>query len=122
MVAEGGALLRTVEQMRPDLVVVDMSLLIPGTKDVVHLLKKNSPKTKLIVMSMHDDETVVHEVMASGAEGFVLKRRVAIDLIPSLRTVCQGLRFVSPDVEKSEILGRELNNMITKPKIDHPEG
>jgi DNA-binding NarL/FixJ family response regulator len=102
MVAESGALLRAVEKMLPDLVVADLSLPVPGPENIVRLLKNRSPDTRLVVMSMHDDWTVLDEVMAAGAEGFVLKRRIALDLLPAITAVCQGRRYVSPDVDQRE--------------------
>ena len=50
-------------------------------------------------MSVHDERAAVSEVMEAGAEGFVLKRRTAIDLLPAISEVCQGRTYVSPDVE-----------------------
>jgi len=102
MVAEGGALLRAVEKMDPDLVIADLSLPVPGTENVVRMLKKFHPATKLIVMSMDDDWTVVDEVMTAGAEGFVLKRRIAIDLLPAITAIRQGHRYLSPDMDQHQ--------------------
>jgi len=102
MVAKSGALIRVVEKMLPDLVIDDLSLPISGQENIVRLLKKHAPATKLIIMSMHDEGTVLNEVMAAGAEGFLLKRRIATDLLPAITAVCQGRRYISPDVEQRE--------------------
>jgi len=50
-------------------------------------------------VSIHDEPVVVTEVVEAGAEGFVLKRRAVIDLIPAVREVCQGGQYVWSDVE-----------------------
>jgi len=44
---------------------------------------------------------VVDDVMASGVEGFVLKRRAVIDLIPAIREVLRGKKYISPDVNEA---------------------
>jgi DNA-binding NarL/FixJ family response regulator len=46
-------------------------------------------------VSLHEDPTVVKEIIDSGSEGFVLKRRAVVDLIPAIHEVCQGRRYLS---------------------------
>jgi DNA-binding NarL/FixJ family response regulator len=99
MVADEVSLMQAVERMIPDLVVADLSLPVSGAGNVVRLIKKHHPGIRVIIMSVHDERTVVNEVMDAGADGFVLKRRAAIDLLPAIDEVCLGQRFVSPDVE-----------------------
>jgi DNA-binding NarL/FixJ family response regulator len=99
MVADEVSLMRALERMVPDLVVAELSLPIAGERNVVRLIKKQHPEIRIIIVSVHDERTVLKEVMQAGAEGFVLKRRAVIDLIPAIRQVCEGGRFVSPDME-----------------------
>ena len=99
MVADEVSLMQAVERTIPDLVVADLSLPVSGAGNVVRLIKKHHPGIRVIIMSVHDERTVVNEVMDAGADGFVLKRRAAIDLLPAINEVRQGRRFVSPDVE-----------------------
>jgi DNA-binding NarL/FixJ family response regulator len=102
MVAEGGALLQAVEKLRPDLVIADLTLPASKSQNIVRLLKQHHPDIRLIIMSMDDEWTVLNEVMEAGAEGFLLKRRIALDLLPAITAVCQGHRYVSPDVDQRE--------------------
>jgi two-component system, NarL family, nitrate/nitrite response regulator NarL len=99
MVADEGSLMQAVKRTSPDLVIADLSFPVSGAGNIVRLLKRDYPDIKLIIMSVHDEREVVDEVTAAGAEGFVLKRRIAIDLVPAISEVCQGKRYVSPDVE-----------------------
>jgi len=62
------------------------------------VLKKNFPKLRVIILSIHDEKSVIDDVMAAGAEGFVLKRKAVIDLIPAIRKVLQGNKYISPEV------------------------
>ena len=98
MVADEVSLMQAVEKTNPDLVVADLSFPVSGAKNIVRLIKKHHPGIRVIVMSVHDERTVVNEVMNAGADGFVLKRRAAVDLLPAITEVCQGRKFVSPDV------------------------
>jgi DNA-binding NarL/FixJ family response regulator len=95
MVADENSLIQAIERMSPDLVIADLSFPVSGAANVARLIKQHHPATKVIVVSVHDDPTAVKEVVNSGAEGFVLKRRTVVDLIPALREVCQGRRYVS---------------------------
>ena len=62
------------------------------------MLKKNFPKIKVIILSVHDEKSVLDDVKAAGVEGFVLKRRAVVDLIPAIREVLQGHKYISPDI------------------------
>jgi DNA-binding NarL/FixJ family response regulator len=99
MVADEVSLMQAVQRTTPDLVVADLSFPVTGAGNVVRLIKKHYPDIRVIVMSVHDEKTAMNAVMDAGADGFVLKRRAAIDLLPAINEVRQGRRFVSPDVE-----------------------
>jgi len=96
MVADENSLLQTVEKLGPDLVVVDVSLPVIGTKNVVTVLRERYPDVQLIALSIHDESIAVERVLASGASAFVLKRCATTDLIPALEEVSAGRVYVSP--------------------------
>jgi DNA-binding NarL/FixJ family response regulator len=97
MVADEISLLDALAHFSPDVVVADLSLPVSTNTNIARELKINYPRIKIIILSIHDDSSVLEEVMASGIEGFVLKRRAAIDLIPAIRKVLRGLKYISPD-------------------------
>ncbi|HUL31061.1 MAG TPA: response regulator transcription factor [Thermodesulfobacteriota bacterium] len=101
MVADEKSLLETIDRMRPDLVVIDLSFPITRESNVVLWLRKYDQGLRFIVLSVHDDQTVVARCMASGASGFVLKRSIATDLIPATMEVLQGHAYVSPSLGSS---------------------
>lgn len=98
MVADEKSLYHTLEKHNPDVVVVDLLLPFPAKTSIAWALKKDFPQIKLIVLSNHDDQPVVDDAMAAGVEGFVLKRRAVIDLIPAIREVLQGRKYISADI------------------------
>ena len=99
MVADEKSLYYALENFSPDVVLTALSLPMSTETNIAWVLKKNFPKIKVIIMSAHDDKSVVDDVMAAGVEGFVLQRRAAIDLIPAIREVIQGRKYISPDVD-----------------------
>jgi two-component system response regulator DegU len=98
MVTDEISLRHALEHVNPDVLVADLSLPVSTKTNTARELKKNYPQIKIIILSIHDDSTVFEEVIASGIEGFVLKRRAAIDLIPAIREVLAGRKYISPGV------------------------
>jgi DNA-binding NarL/FixJ family response regulator len=98
MVADETSLYHALENFNPDVVVADLSLPISTETNIAWALKRRFPKIKIIILSIHDEKSVVDDTMAAGVEGFVLKRRAVIDLIPAIREVLQGHKYISPDV------------------------
>jgi len=99
MVTDEISLRHALAHINPDVVVADLSLPVSTKTNIARELKKNFPQIKVIILSIHDERSVIEDLMASGIEGFVLKRRVVIDLIPAIREVLQGYTYISPDAD-----------------------
>jgi DNA-binding NarL/FixJ family response regulator len=100
MVADENSLNHVLENFNPDVVVADLSLSISTETNIAWILKKNFPKIKVIILSINGEKSVRDDVMAAGVEGFVLKPRAVIDLIPAIHAVLQGCKYISPDLEE----------------------
>jgi DNA-binding NarL/FixJ family response regulator len=96
MVADDKSLLDAVERLSADLVIVDISLPAAGSMRVVRRIKTRSPGTKCIVLSIHDEPVVVRTVRNAGADGLVLKRSAATELLPAVEAVMHGDTYISP--------------------------
>ena len=101
MVTDEISLKHALEHFNPDVVVADLSLPVSTKTNIAMELKENFPKIKVIILSIYDDISVVDDVMASGIEGFVLKWRAVIDLIPAIREVRSGRKYISPDANEA---------------------
>jgi DNA-binding NarL/FixJ family response regulator len=97
MVAEKDSLFEAAERLEPDLSIVDLSLPISGDINIIRQLKERFPDLKLIMLSVHDEQSVIEQVLSSGAAGFVLKRTAGTDLIPAVEKVLGGHTYVSAD-------------------------
>src|SRR5262249_29743552 len=73
MVADEASLLEAIVRMEPDLVVVDLSLPVSEGVNIVRTLFRLFPGLRVIVLSVHDDQTAVSQALGAGAAGFVLK-------------------------------------------------
>lgn len=96
MVADEQSLLEAAAKLAPDLVIVDLSMPVSEDVNVARRLKTRHPDLKVIILSVHDEPTVVKETLAAGVLGFVLKRSAATDLIPAVEEAREGRTFISP--------------------------
>jgi DNA-binding NarL/FixJ family response regulator len=99
MVADEKSLLDSLQKIHPDLVVVDLSLPITEEINVPKRIRKQDSLMKVIILSVHDEESVVEDCLSAGATGFVLKRTATNDLIPAVLEVLKGRTYVSPSVK-----------------------
>jgi DNA-binding NarL/FixJ family response regulator len=85
-------------ELRPEIVMMDISL--PGLNGIEATteLLRHSPSTKVLILSMYDDEHSVVSAIRSGARAFVLKKASDNDLLDALRTVAKGGSYLSPQV------------------------
>ena len=97
MVSDEISLMHALEHHNPDVVIADLSLPVSTKTNIAWQLKEKFPQIKVVILSNYGDKSVVDDVLASGVEGFVLKQRAVIDLIPAIRSVRQGLKYISPD-------------------------
>ncbi|MEJ2581872.1 MAG: response regulator transcription factor, partial [Acidobacteriota bacterium] len=89
MVADEASLLDGAARLRPDLAVVDLSLARDSGLGWLRELRQRCPDLKVIVLSVHDEQSVGSAAMAAGADAFVLKRAIATDLLPAVDAVCR---------------------------------
>jgi DNA-binding NarL/FixJ family response regulator len=85
-----------VERLRPDVLVVD--LMMPGLNglEVTRQVRERCPATRVVILSMHDNEAYVLEALRNGAAGFILKDASAIEFLAGVRAVASGRRYLSP--------------------------
>jgi DNA-binding NarL/FixJ family response regulator len=96
MVADESSLLEVAEKIKPNFIIADLSLPVTKEINIARRLNKSFPEINLIILSVHDEPTVITECLEAGAKGFVLKRTAVNDLVPAIITVLQGATYTSP--------------------------
>ena len=100
-VGDGWALLESAEKLKPDVIVVDVSMPLLNGIEAVRRLKKICPRTKVVILSMHEDVQIAAESLRAGASGYVLKHSAAETLNHAISEVLKGHTFVSPRISKN---------------------
>ena len=101
--SDGQATLRSAEMTHPDVAILDISMPVLNGIDAARELKKSSPKTKIILLTQHDEDQYVTEALRAGAKGYVLKSQAAEDLVQAIREVCRGSVYLSPSISRSVV-------------------
>ena len=83
-------------KLDPDLLVLDISMPFLNGIQVASRLRDRGSRAKVIFVTVRDDRDYVEGAFAAGARGYVLKSRMATDLIPTVRDVLRGHIFASP--------------------------
>jgi two-component system, NarL family, response regulator NreC len=98
--ADGDAALSLAEKLHPDVLLADISM--PGASgiEIARVMPSISPGTRVLIISMHEDQGLVGEAMAVGAAGYLIKRAAGEELIDAVRTVARGDVYLSADLAK----------------------
>ena len=95
-VDNGRALVDAARELNPDVVVVDIEMPVMSGLDAVRQIKKSGGKAKVVFLTVHEDPEMVPLCLDAGALGFVIKSRLASDLIPAIQVALTNHTFVSP--------------------------
>src|SRR5882724_7876494 len=87
--SDGQETLRSVAQTQPDIAIVNISMPILNGVDAARELKKSSPKTKVILLTQHDEDQYVTESLRADVRGYVLKSQAGADLVHAIQEVCR---------------------------------
>ncbi len=96
--ANGVELIEKAEALRPDIVVVDVSMPLLGGIEAVRQLKKKLHSLKVVFLTMHSDIVFAARALEAGAKGYVLKHAPPAELLMAVREAAQGRMFVSPAI------------------------
>ncbi len=100
---DGAAAPALVEQLRPDVLVLD--LMLPGLPglEVVRAVRQRAPDTRVVILSMHANEAYVLGALQAGAVAYVLKKSGATELLTAIRAAWTGRRYLSPPLSEEAI-------------------
>ena len=111
--ADGVSGLALTLRLRPDVLVVDLQM--PGMNglEVLRQVRIGTPSTRVIIFSMHAEDTYVHEALDAGASGYVLKDADALAIVHAIRMALRGERYLSPS-----LVERTISAYLHQPAIE----
>jgi DNA-binding NarL/FixJ family response regulator len=80
-------------RLQPTVIVLDLSYAAGSLSDLIRDLRDHAPTAKLLLLSVHDEPTVVAAAIAAGADGLVLRRAIGSDLMPAIDSLLAGQRY-----------------------------
>ncbi len=100
---DGLEALREAERLRPDVVLADVGM--PGLSglELTHRLKESLPEARVLILTVHEDQSFLHRALRAGAAGYLVKRAAEEDLLAGIRAVARGEAFLFPPMTKGLI-------------------
>ena len=98
IVEDGRAMVKAARDLRPDVIVADISMPHLNGIDALALLKRDNPEVRVVFLTMHRDAAYARRALEAGASGFVLKHSAPAELVLAVRAALQGRTFITPDL------------------------
>ncbi|MBH0207361.1 MAG: DNA-binding response regulator [Nitrospira sp. HN-bin3] len=120
MVEDGRSLVETAQELRPDIVLLDISMPLLNGLDAARQLTKLVPESKLIFLTMHATPTYATEAFKAGAAGYLIKRSAAVELKQAIQAVMRGQHYLTPLITK-DVLAATLHSAdgtSTRPSVN----
>lgn len=116
--ADGEETVARAPKLKPDVVVLDLSMPKLSGVEAALRLRQECPEAKIVGLSMHEDRSYLRELLAAGATGYALKRSAPEELLRAIRAVAAGAIYVDPAVA-----GDLLRSLVTPgPRTPRPGG
>jgi DNA-binding NarL/FixJ family response regulator len=87
-----------VKRLDPDILVIDISMPVLDGLQAVARLRSDNCRTKVVFLTVHEDQDFVDAAFSAGASGYVAKARVTSDLVPAIRQVLEGRTYISESI------------------------
>jgi DNA-binding NarL/FixJ family response regulator len=116
--SDGAEAVRLAEQLRPQVIVMDCAL--PGMSglDATRRILQKFPDIAILMLSMHSEDTWVHQAMAAGARGYILKSAVDMELVTAIRRVVAGEVVLDPQLSRATTLKGEGKSGLTVRELE----
>jgi DNA-binding NarL/FixJ family response regulator len=102
-VTNGQALVKAAEDLKPDLILVDVAMPQLNGLDACERIRQRVPRTKVIFLTMDEDPDTAVEAIRRGASGYLLKVSAASELFDAIRQVLDGKIYVAPSIAKGPV-------------------
>ena len=103
--ADGREAIQQAERLRPDVVVLDLTMPGLGGLQALGVIREKAPGAKILVLTMHDDEGYLRQVLGAGGSGYVVKKAADMELLAAIRAVKRGEVYIHSSLTKPLVEG-----------------
>jgi DNA-binding NarL/FixJ family response regulator len=114
---DGDQAIALFEKLKPDLVLMDLRMPRRSGTEATRLIRQMAPTARVLMLSAFDGDADIHTALESGAQGYVLKSATGQDLIPAIRAVAAGRRWIPQEVA-ARLRSRNAYEELTAREID----
>ncbi len=97
---DGHTTVKLVKQLDPDVVLMDIAMPLLNGIEATRQIKRDNPRTKVLILTMHENEEYIRQLLAVGAVGYILKDAAARELLGAIRAVYRGEAVLSPAITR----------------------
>jgi DNA-binding NarL/FixJ family response regulator len=115
---DGAEAVRVAKELHPQVIVMDCALPNMNGLDATRKILAADPATAVLMLSMHSEETWVHQALDAGARGYLLKSVVDMELVTAIRRVARGEIVLDPQVAKAATLKGESSSALTARELE----
>ncbi len=102
---DGRVAIRCAEKLKPNLILTDLSMPRMNGMDAIREIKRKSPETKILVLTVHKTEEYILATLKAGADGYLLKDSTHAELLAAVRHVLSGKHYISPGISDKVLDG-----------------
>ena len=108
---DGAQAIEAYAKHRPDVLLVDLRMPVVGGNQVIETIRRDFPEAHILVLTAYNGDEDIHRALSSGAAGYLLKSSTGDDLIPAIRQVAAGARWIPGDVASRLAVRRDYESL-----------
>jgi DNA-binding NarL/FixJ family response regulator len=116
--SDGEEAVRLAIELRPEVTVMDCALPEFSGIEATRKIRGVLPDARILMLSMHSEETLVRQAMDAGARGYILKNALDLDLVKAVRSVAEGKVVLDPQISKPSSLKGERAGGLTPRELE----
>lgn len=97
---DGHTAVKMANQLKPDVVLMDIAMPLLNGLEATRQIKRDQPQINVLILTMHENEEYIRQVLATGAMGYILKDAAARELLGAIRAVYRGEAVLSPAITR----------------------
>jgi DNA-binding NarL/FixJ family response regulator len=116
--SDGLEAVESAEKLQPDVIVMDCALPQINGIEASRRILAGRPETKILMLSMHSEDTLVRQALETGAKGYVLKNAMDLDLVSAIKKLAEGQLVLDPQISRGGTLKGERDTGLTPRELE----